>query len=114
MGCHCDVNQATVYWPSRPVARKTHRCYECGRQIRPGERYERVRGIWSDGPATFCTCVWCLAQRDRIEAAAECFCWEHGNLLDNIHCWLDDTDIPGIRMAIGRLKIERKHDEETP
>jgi hypothetical protein len=34
-------------------------------------------------------------------------------MLDNIHCWLDDTDMPGIRMAIGRLKIERKHDEET-
>lgn len=53
-----------------------------------------------------------MAQRDLIEAVADCFCWQHGNLLDDIQCWLDDTEIPGIRMAIGRLMIERKHEEQ--
>lgn len=112
MGCYCDYEQAKAYWPSRPIARKAHRCEECGRQIRTGERYERVRAIWADGAATFSTCVYCMAQRDLIEAVADCFCWQHGNLLDDIQCWLDDTEIPGIRMAIGRLMIERKHEEQ--
>jgi len=112
MDCYCDYTPASVYWPSRPIARKPHRCEECGREIRRGERYERVRGIWDGHPDTFCTCVYCLAIRDLIEARAKCWCWEHGNMIEQAMDWLRDDDTPGIHMAAGRLIIEAKRDRQ--
>lgn len=40
---YCEFSCVT-----RPVARKAHECYECHRDIQPGERYHRLSGK-SDG-----------------------------------------------------------------
>lgn len=44
-------------------ARKPHKCYECGRAIEPGERYEVASGIWDGRPDRFKTCPDCLSVR---------------------------------------------------
>lgn len=110
--CHCD-NSAEVYWPTRPIARKAHCCDECGRQIQPGERYERVRSIWSGyPPQTLRTCVYCLGVRDSVEAVAECFCWSHGHMLEDAIEWVREESyrIPGLAMRVGRWLVEGKRD----
>ena len=82
--CVCDYDPASVYEAVDRIARKQHRCYECGRPIWPGEAYEKVFGIWYDeGPQTFKTCVRCLALREFVQSNVKCFCWAHGNVIDD-------------------------------
>lgn len=109
MGCVCytDTGPAAFYYDTRPLARKEHKCTECRRVIKKGERYENVRGKWDDGVATIKTCVCCLAIRDLMEARLGCFCWAHGTLWDGIYEALDYVEAPGLRMAVGRIVVER-------
>lgn len=46
------------------TARKAHRCYECFKDILPGEKYEYVSGIWDGSPSTYKTCLDCKSIRD--------------------------------------------------
>ena len=111
--CYCGTDSdTTVYWAVRPTARKAHRCYECGRQIQPGERYERVRAVVDGEPGVYRTCVYCLGVRDSVEAAAQCFCWQHGNMLEDATEWVREEAyrIPGLAMRVGRWIVEGKRD----
>ena len=66
----CDMGQgemATLYNESTPVARKSHRCCECSSEILPGEKYERITGLWDDF-MTFKTCLFCSGVRDQARA----------------------------------------------
>ena len=45
------------------VARKIHKCNECGGDIWPGEKYEYVAGRWPDGFEVFKTCKICAKIR---------------------------------------------------
>jgi hypothetical protein len=112
-GCYCDFDNAPEFYnSSRPLAKKAHKCDECGRIINRGERYERATGKWDGEVSTAKTCVYCLMARDLIESVALCFCWEHGNLHNNIIGWLDDSNVPpGVAMAIGRIEIDRTKDK---
>jgi hypothetical protein len=109
--CYCE-NPAEVYWATRPLSRTAHRCDECGRQIQHGERYERVRAVWDGKFQTYLTCVYCLGVRDSIEAVAQCFCWYHGNMLEDAKEWVRDEAyrIPGLAMRVGRWIVEGKRD----
>ncbi len=49
----------SVYRDDQVMARKTHRCCECRRAIRPGERYNRFTGCWDGKWDTFVTCEEC-------------------------------------------------------
>lgn len=42
-----------------PKARKSHQCYECEQEIRPGEKYEKIVGKWDDEISTFEFCMVC-------------------------------------------------------
>lgn len=108
--CFCDYDNepAKAYWSSRPLARKAYRCDECGGEVLPGERYERVRAIW-DRPETARTCVYCLAARDLCVSHMRCFCWAHFSLRDDIGYALEGAP-PGLRFALGRLELERRQD----
>jgi len=110
--CYCDyADQPNAYWSRRPKARKVHPCYECGGQILPGERYERVRAVYAgEGPITMRTCVHCLAARDMVKERVPCFCWQHGSMLDDLKQTLldDGENLPGLRMAVGRVLVEAR------
>jgi len=109
ISCYCGYERPEVYRATRPIARKDHRCSECGGKIAQGERYENVFGVWDGYPDLIKTCVYCLAARDLVESRIECFCWEHNNLLENIiETIRDSNDTPGLQMAVGRILIEGK------
>jgi len=56
-----DADMAQVYDSQHLTARKAHTCDECGREIGPGERYNRVRGLWDGHWSVFKTCAHCDA-----------------------------------------------------
>jgi hypothetical protein len=63
------------------TARKQHSCYECRRQIEPGERYERASGKCEGDFWTAGTCAECV----EIRTALVCGNYvEHGALWEAI------------------------------
>jgi hypothetical protein len=63
-----DGERPAVFVQAMPVAQRGHWCSECGHIIHPGERYERVEGLWEGYWARFKTCGSCLALRERVVA----------------------------------------------
>ena len=47
-------------------ARKPHRCYECRREIRPREEYERTTGKWDGEIFSFRCCLLCVEIRKKF------------------------------------------------
>jgi hypothetical protein len=81
--CFCDYDPPSMIRESEPVARKDHRCTECGRRIAAGERYSYTWGIWDGMADTFKTCPRCLALRDYVKAHVPCLCWAYGSVTDD-------------------------------
>jgi len=76
--CECpgDVETPQFMVDSHPAARKEHRCCECGKTINPGDRYERVTGMWDGIFQTFATCEFCAKVRRDLSAAGFCVTME--------------------------------------
>lgn len=55
-----------LYSEDWPTARKTHRCCECGNEIRPGERYQKISGLWEGIFSHYKTCERCADLRDSL------------------------------------------------
>lgn len=49
------------------MARKQHECEECGRQIMPGERYDRHAGVWEGNFFTNMACGHCARLRRMVD-----------------------------------------------
>lgn len=93
-----DAPYPEVYHESHPVARRAHACLECGRVVRPGERYRLVRGKWEGVWSTIKECAHCEAIGDVMNVL--CGGYPHGELLDE----LVDHWYEGYRsVAYGRL-----------
>ena len=62
-----DVDGPSVSTTKIRVARKSHKCGECGREIKPGKKYEHVSGCWEGTWDVFKTCIGCRnARRNHI------------------------------------------------
>lgn len=109
--CYCDYDgQADVYIKHIYKARKTHRCMECSRVIRPGEIYENVFIVF-DGDASSCkTCPHCLGLRDWVYAHVPCFCWSHEHMLEEAYETINDFsyECPGIMFGFLRKMVAVK------
>lgn len=77
--CYCDYDPPTVYNSTTPRAKKIYKCGECSGPILPGERYERVFGIWDGNADTFLTCERCVDLRTWVKNNVPCLCLVHGN-----------------------------------
>lgn len=75
--CYCELDDGpTIYWESRPVARKEHTCYECGSTIDVGEEYYRISGVWDGLFYTFKQCQICKnVWEEAIAEGFECICF---------------------------------------
>ena len=64
--CLCLDTDNPAEWAveTSPIARTTHKCCECGDTINPGERYQRVSGVWEGEFDTFKTCFVCVKIRE--------------------------------------------------
>lgn len=81
--CYCDYDPPEFYRMSVRTARKEHRCDECGKRIVAGEKYEVVVGKWDGNLGTFETCEQCRDLRQWTQNNVPCFCWAHGNILED-------------------------------
>lgn len=82
--CRVDLNDcpSEFYTCDQVIARKVHRCGECGREIQIGERYERVAGKWDGEFDSHKTCLHCVvARRWLLEA---CDGWIFGEVFEDL------------------------------
>lgn len=62
--CACDdFDMPSICREEFPTARKEHKCCECGRIIRKGEKYQLIEGKWEGVFDRFKTCMQCQAIR---------------------------------------------------
>lgn len=66
--CSCRINDDGPAVSSEKIvtARKKHICGECGEPIAPGEKYERVSGLWDGHWSRYKTCLPCSRIRDDL------------------------------------------------
>lgn len=83
------------------VARKTHICHECKREIEPGEQYRNERFKWDGAVSTHKTCRHCMAVRDWL--MGECGGWIYGYVEEDLHEHATSGCYPMyvLRMAVG-------------
>jgi hypothetical protein len=90
--CGCiyvgDYDPADFYTATIQKARKIHTCSECGCEIKPGNRYEKVFGKWGGDLSTYKTCPDCLSVRDVF------FCdgFFHGMIWERLAEHISDMD----------------------
>jgi len=79
--CSCDYGdvETQFYRATIRTASKTHKCEECGGQIKPSERYEYVSAMWDGDLATIKTCERCYDLRTWVKNNVPCLCIMHGN-----------------------------------
>jgi len=111
--CYCDYNGPEFYNKTNPVARKSHRCSECGSVINVDEEYERVTGMWDGYIDTFKTCSDCVEVRNAL-SEMECFCWSHGSLSEDVYNQMHEASFtPGERFSYLRvIAHHRIHKQE--
>ena len=64
--CSCDHDYCPEFFAeSFPVARKGHKCCECGEEINPGQKYSKETGKWEGEFRTYKTCMPCYRIRER-------------------------------------------------
>lgn len=83
-----------------PTARKEHRCDECDRTIRTGERYSRTAAVWEGDFFTNVACLHCAVARVLVadESAYYSEGYYHG-----LREWLLDCaeDVWSLRLKVG-------------
>lgn len=81
-----DEDYWSFFTATTPVARKDHRCDECGRTIHKGERYDYAGGRTYDGMDFYKTCAHCSAASHWLQVV--CHGWVFGgrqeDLLDHV------------------------------
>ena len=81
-GCvYVDEGQAPDLYTVRVSAsRKQRRCCECGVDIKVGDQYENVWGIWEGEANTYITCATCLEIRNLLF----CYGWMHETMWSDL------------------------------
>lgn len=100
---YADEGAFSVYRASRPVARKEHRCEECGRTIPKGERYFYAFGVTDGYGCSFYYCAHCEVACDWL--AKNCGGFIHGGnaVTEDIHEHIEEY--PASRFGLCRLEI---------
>jgi hypothetical protein len=94
MSCNClidtgyDAGFCVLLEMKTYKAKKQHICYECGRKIDLGEKYQ-IEKLVGDGFITVKTCSDCLSVRDAF------FCtWVYGEMWQDVYEMLSDGNLP--------------------
>lgn len=66
VSCVDDYDGPEFFSSNMRKARTTHRCGECLREIKPGERYEHAAGMWDGNFYTHKTCSVCVELREKF------------------------------------------------
>ena len=68
-----------------------HHCFECGNEIAPGQKYERVTALYDGLFGTFKTCQRCRNLRVWVQNNVPCLCWAHGNMHEDLKNAIDEA-----------------------
>lgn len=125
--CTCDYDAPSFYTRTTPSARKSHKCEECAGYISPGEKYERVAGLWEGYFNEFKTCMRCVDLRIWVKNNVPCLCWAHGNMIEDCREAVEEAsyrapeETVGLRFGFLRRKVmldrskpQGKNDDRTP
>lgn len=107
-----DCDPWDVYKDSRPAARKTHHCVECGRTVLAGERYFRAEGCIDGGWTTYKLCQHC----DALSSFMMVLCngWPFTRLLEEMQeHWREGYASVPVGRLIACMKL-RWHDGADP
>ena len=89
--CVYDYDTYEVFRRSTPTARRRHNCYECGRVVEPGERYERAVGLFDGRWDSMATCPRCLEARRFLDVVCHGQ-WLYGDIWEELYCHVDELD----------------------
>ena len=82
--CVCDVSgegeSPSCIEERIRTAQKEYECCECREEIKKGEKYEFVRGMWCGSWSTYRTCLTCVSIRNDVC----CGCWQYTALREVI------------------------------
>ena len=91
--CSCiyvgDYEHAECYSNREVIARKEHKCCECGKKISPSQKYHYITGKWEGEWADYKMCNIC----DEISDTFFCDGVVFGRLLDDL--WEHVFDVDG-------------------
>ena len=111
--CYCDYDSPEIYRSSRPRARKEYGCYECAARILPGEIHEYHFGVQYGDSYSGRTCMKCVEIREWVTGNIPCFCWAHGNMIEDARgaideaCYRAPEETVGIRFGFARRLHQR-------
>jgi hypothetical protein len=61
-----------IYEEKFVVAKKGHKCYECGRTIPVNEKYIKIKGLWDSKWSNYNYCRECIRLRTYLEDDFSC------------------------------------------
>lgn len=75
-------------WREMPCAKKNHLCCECAGEIKVGEVYEKVRGVWCGEASSYKTCFECSEMRKDVDKGRHfdehsCFTLLHEDIFES-------------------------------
>jgi len=112
--CYCDYESPDVYSSRMVKARKEYRCYECDKKIAVGETHEYAFGVHDGYSYQPRTCSHCVGIRRFVSINIPCFCWSHGNLVDDAKNIITAAyeqapdEVRGLAFGFGRLLVKAK------
>ena len=110
--CYCDYDPPQVYSSRVVKARKEYRCYECHARIRVGDKHEYAFGVYDGYAYQPRTCMHCVDIRQFVVNNIPCFCWGHGNLIDDCRDIIQAAyeqapdEVRGVAFGFGRLLVK--------
>lgn len=86
-----DCEPLDVYHETHPIARREHRCGECGRAIAPGESYQVANMLYDGSWHRYKACAHCqVAMRWLM---GECGGWVADFVLEELHEHWQENDL---------------------
>lgn len=89
--CYCDYDSPEVYRSDIRKGRKQYSCYECAGKILPGDVHEYHFGVMEGNSYSGRTCIHCVEIRKYVRGNVPCFCWAHGNMLEDATNTIDEA-----------------------
>lgn len=119
LDCYCDYDAPEVYSSRIVHGRKDYNCWECGKSIIKGEQHEYAFGV-ADG-ATYQprTCMSCVGIRQFVSINIPCFCWAHGNLIEDakniVRAAYEEApdEVRGVAFGLGRLLVSARRERAS-
>lgn len=114
LDCYCDYDRPSVYSSKIVRAKKEYQCCECFKPIRVGERHEYAFGVHDGDTYQPRTCLGCVNIRQFVSINIPCFCWAHGNLIEDAKNIVEAAyheapdEVRGLAFGLGRLLVASK------